>query len=541
MTSFDPASSPDQTFARVAEAPPREAAPPVRRARAVAVVLAVGAVAVVLAGVASPIFDLDRYLAPKALVLHLTALAVLGLGSPSLRPGRWGAVEWLLLAFVAWGAISAVLATNRWLAVQAWGTQASALVLLLAARELSPAYRRRVLGGVLAAAVLGASLGIVQAYGATWEWLADSRPPGGTFGNRNFLAHICVLALPPLAISTLRAGPRRGLVPALLGLALLAGAVVLTRSRAAWLGGIGGLGAMAVTLLLARGRAAAPLRAGVAAVAVTLAIGLAVTLPNRLAWNAESPYVATLSRLAEYGEGSGQGRLIQYENSLGLLLGSPLFGVGPGNWFVHYPRVTSSGDPSFSSHLTIPTNPWPSSDWVAFLAERGVIGALLLLVAGALAVGRALARVRVGDAEDVHAGAALVGLLVAALVTGFFDAVLLLAAPAYIVWTAAGLLLPEARRPLKWALGPRAHMAARAGAALVVLALAADAGARTAAIVVSGDGSREALERGARLAPGEHRLHLLLAEQGECGHARRAAALMPHHDNVQDLARGCSR
>ena len=56
-----------------------------------------------------------------------------------------------------------------------------------------------------------------------------------------------------------------------------------------------------------------------------------------------------------------------------------ILGVGPGNWQVYYPRYTSPGDPAFDRGDPIPTNPWPSSDWMAMLAERGAPATLCLL------------------------------------------------------------------------------------------------------------------------------------------------------------------
>ena len=57
-----------------------------------------------------------------------------------------------------------------------------------------------------------------------------------------------------------------------------------------------------------------------------------------------------------------------------------MLGVGPGNWPVHYPRYMSPGDPSFDADDMIPTNPWPSSDWMALLAERGLPAFVLLIL-----------------------------------------------------------------------------------------------------------------------------------------------------------------
>ena len=78
-----------------------------------------------------------------------------------------------------------------------------------------------------------------------------------------------------------------------------------------------------------------------------------------------------LTGVANYKEGSGRGRLIQWGNTLAMAAHHPLLGVGPGNWPVFYPKYRSTGDPSFDRDDIIPTNPWPSSDWMAMASERG--------------------------------------------------------------------------------------------------------------------------------------------------------------------------
>ena len=133
--------------------------------------------------------------------------------------------------------------------------------------------------------------------------------------------------------------------------------------------------------------------AGIAAAS----LALAMLLPNRLNWRSDSPYLESLTGVANYKEGSGAGRLVQYGNTLRMAADHPVLGVGPGNWPVHYPRYMSPGDPSYDADDIIPTNPWPSSDWMAMLSERGVPGLLLLVLVGAsLALG-AWARVRRGS------------------------------------------------------------------------------------------------------------------------------------------------
>src|SRR5207248_1847671 len=114
-----------------------------------------------------------------------------------------------------------------------------------------------------------------------------------------------------------------------------------------------------------------------------------------------------------------------------------------------YPKYASRNDPSLSQDEGTTANPWPSSDWVAYLSERGVVGLGLLLLAALGLLGRALGDLRrartageIRDPERVLTAVALVGTLIATLIVGAFDAVLLVPVPAFFVWTLAGALSP---------------------------------------------------------------------------------------------------
>lgn len=529
-----------------------------------ALVLVLGAFAVVLAGVRSPFYELERHAVPKELALHVAALLCLAALLPRWRRFAPGIVEGLLALFVVWSAGSALLATNRWLALSATGVSFSGLVLFVAARRVAHADRARrfALTGLVAAAVLAAALGVGQAYGLDLTWLAEDRPPGGTFGNRNFLAHFLAIAAPPVLLTALRARRRRRVFVALVALLVMVGAIVLTRSRAAWLGLAAALCIMGLVTLL--GRRAHPhlvrrRRVVLVGGVFLLAAGLATLLPNRLAWRSDSPYVETLTRIADYGSGSGRGRLIQWRTSLALLAERPVQGVGPGNWIVHYPRVTRPGDPSFITGDPIPTNPWPSSDWVATLSERGAVGTLLLLMTGFAAAVVALRRILVRDVpewpavfdpeagEERAAGAvAALGMICAAFVTGLFDAVLLLPAPTFLVWAALGLLLPATRPVLDRPLAGRTRRLVIGAVAGFALLTTLYGSARLAAVLIARErADRPRLEMAARLDPGGHRVLLLLARTGRCpsriGHARAAADLLPFHDAPRRALLSCGQ
>ena len=110
------------------------------------------------------------------------------------------------------------------------------------------------------------------------------------------------------------------------------------------------------------------------------AVITALFLPNALEWKSDSPYLDSVRGVVNYKEGSGAGRLVQYRNSLRMAVANPVLGVGPGNWAVEYPKFAVRNDPSLNDE-GMTSNPWPSSDWVAFLAERGFAAVLLFAMA----------------------------------------------------------------------------------------------------------------------------------------------------------------
>src|SRR5688500_10392507 len=390
---------------------PDAATEPLRAARRV---LQLGAVLVVLVAVPGPLFDLDRYQVLQELVLRLSAL------------------------FAATGC----------LAFRAAGVTWAGLALFWTARALARAgLARPLLGAVAFAAVLGAATGLLQAYGAELPLESTRRAPGGTFGNRNFMAHLTALALPLVAFLTLdsraRLAPYLGAAATLLS----AAALLLSRSRAAWLAVAAGVAFLLIEGVVVNGLWRDPrIRRRLEALAAACAVGVgaALAIPNALEWRSERPYLESLVGVANFREGSGRGRMIQYRNTLRMASAHPLLGVGPGNWPVAYPIYTTPGDPAYDAGDPIPTNPWPSSDWMAVLAERGLPAlALLWGAAGAMMfVGWRRARER-GRATEGLAGLALVAIVIVGAVVGSFDAVILLPAPVFLVWTVLGALLPD--------------------------------------------------------------------------------------------------
>ena len=512
--------------------------------------LQIGAVAVVLAAFPYKPFDLDRYFVAKELVLHVTALIAALAIVVSRRRLALNGLDVLLTIFLVVSTISAVFATNWWVAGRSLAISLSGVAIFWVARSLRGDGRERALvGAIAAAAALGAMTSLLQAYGVETEYFSLNRAPGGTFGNRNFMAHVAAIGAPAIVYWTLTTRSRLGYLLGALGFGTVIAAQVLSRSRAAWLALAAAFGVMFIAGWLTRSRwrdARLARRTTALVVATGISVAAAIALPNTLNWKSDSPYLDSMRGVVNYKQGSGRGRMVQYTNSLRMTLAHPVLGVGPGNWAVVYPRYASDNDPSLDSQ-GMTANPWPSSDWAAILSERGFIafGALALaLLALSVAAIRQLSTAH--TPEQVFAALALGGTIIATIVCGAFDAVLILGAPSLIVWALLGALAePRGRGPT---ITRGVH---QWGPALVfaVFALAVGRSAmQTAAMGIFSNSSRiSALETASMLDPGSYRIHMRLANayytRGDCGRtkvqARAARGLFPNAGEPRELLAGC--
>jgi O-antigen ligase len=506
------------------------------RADRVALVLVqVAALAVVLASLPYKAFDLDRYFVPKELALHIAAAgAALCCLVPRSRLSL-ARIDWLLIGYLGLSTISAVLAENRWLSTRALAISLSGAALFWVGRILRrDGYGRAVLWALGFAGAAGAATALLQAYGLTTEYFSLNRSPGGTFGNRNFMAHLGAIVAPTLVylgLTTRRAAAT--LVAAIL-IGVIAAAEVLSRSRAAWLALLAAGVPLATVAWLSRRRwSARETRSRLVMLLATTGVGalLALFLPNALEWKSDSPYLESVRGMVNYQEGSGHGRLVQYTNSMRMTLAHPLLGVGPGNWGVSYPRYASRNDASLSSADDgMTSNPWPSSDWVAFAAERGIPATVLLVLifVAFLTLAGWHGRVARGT-ESILGALALAATVIITLVVGAFDAVLILAPPALFVWLLLGVYAEPVANS---ASRPSLTTGVRQWAPVVVVALGVIAIGRSALQIaamatVTASTRTTALERATMYDPGSYRIHMRLAESyldaGRCDRARPPA------------------
>ena len=515
-------------------------------------VLQAGAIAVVLVAAPYKTFDLDRFFVPKELVLGITALLASGLCLARVRRLSLSRADQMLALWLAVGLASALFATNWWLAGRAMAVSLSGVACFWCARALARAgYARALLVALALAGVVGAVTALLQAYGVRTEFVSLNRAPGGTFGNRNFMAHLCVIIMPALLLSGLRAPSRASLQRWCGGIAVVCGALILSRSRAAWLALVAGMAVLAVAGIVAlrqRDRSLRLRRLVVMTVAGLAGGASALVIPNTLDWNSESPYADTAHSIVNYSGGSGHGRVVQYRNTLRMTLWHPLLGVGPGNWAVSYPRYASDNDPSLGRD-GMTSNPWPSSDWMALLSEGGPAAFVLL---GLAMVGLAADGVRgVRDPVSTEArvtSAAMLATLAIVLVVGAFDAVLLLAAPSLVAWSLLGALAATSRERQAVDLGVARRIAAVALVAVLGGSAVARSTAQLTAMSLYATNSRASvLERASAIDPGSYRIHARLAQlylgRGDCRrsrvHAGAAAQLFPSSPVARRLVSSC--
>jgi O-antigen ligase len=564
--------------------------------RVAAILIELGVVAAVIAAAPYKLFELDRYFVPKELVLHVVALVLAILLVTRRRTINIDLPDALIALFLAWSAASALFATNHWAAQRALGLSVSSALIFWGARRLGAlGMYRPILIAAAVATVCAAGLSLAQAYGLETDYFSVNRAPGGTLGNRNFVAHIAAIGLPALVWSTVTARRSIGALLGSLGVGFLGAALVLSRSRAAWLAVAACVIVLAGPLIVSRkywegahvgGRLARVLLAG--------ALGgiVAIALPNTLNWASDSPYLDSARGMVDYSKGSGRGRVAQYQHSFDMARANPIFGVGPGNWPVRYVRFAPANDRSLADD-GMTANPWPSSDWVAFVSERGFVAAVALLLTFVTLFFRAFRGWREGGdvsetteperytesetptqavdqteperlasterlpvdrerarvvSDRVLLKLVLAGTIVAAMVVSAFDAVLLLAAPAFLIWSTVGAATGAriASRPVE--LSRKAWAVATAAVLAIVIASAARSATQMRSMAVVGRGGQTAgWVRGAAWDPGSYRINVrvadLLSRRGRCATARpyanRALSLFPYSPAAKRIVRRC--
>ncbi len=439
-------------------------------------------------------------------VVACAAAAILAFAAGRMQRDRIAKIVGILVVLEV---LCAVLAPNPWAALRASCLLVSGLATFVAARSIGEATSAPV---ALAAAV--AISVVLEATGVSIGWSRTGHAPGGLVGERNAASELLVCAMPFVACVAVRGARAHVRAIAVATLALATAAVILTRTRSAWLA-LAALAALGVTLAWRTSDDGMRARAGLAVLATVAGIGLAAALPSRLTWTSAHPYRETLRHLVDPESTSGAGRLVQYATTLKMTAAHPLFGVGPGNWAGQYVAFAPADDPTVRGGFS-PTNRLPSSDLLGFLAERGAPAFLALV-----ALGLELARGRDRDRWLRRAT------LLAVIIVGSLDAVLQLGPHLLLVAWVLGSAAPAVAHD-----GARAPLLAVSGAAAIG-ALFASLRLVSFLLAVRAPGWND-LERATALDRGNVPLHLAVAESwieaGRCDRAR------PHLDDAARFA-----
>ncbi len=476
-----------------------------------------GAALTVLAAVPYSAFDLSRFFAPKELVLNSVALALALLTITHSERLRFTNADIALAAYLFFSLASALFAKDLWLSSSAVAVTFSGAAVFWSARvAASCGLRGAIIAAVALGGVLGAAASLAQAYGVPCDLFSLHRIPGGTMGNRNFMAHLSAVCFPVLVLSALTTRRKWTFALWALGAAVIAAALLLSRCRAALLGLALGGGVLACAIWFARNRwrdTLTAFRLKVLLGFVCAGIIAALLIPNTLEWKSDSPYLDTVSGIVNYQSGSGHGRLIQYARTLRMAVAHPLFGVGPGNWGLVYPDFSRYFDPSIDYFTGMTINPWPSSDWMAVVSERG-FPALLSLVAFLLLLLMSALRhaLRAGNFDEYRESIALASSILIAVTAGCFDPVFLLPASSFALWALFGSLSPAMPEFFSISLLPRRRkFFVGLVAVFGIMAVFRSVGQVAAMAVYSKARNVRQISAAARLDPGNLKIRLRLS------------------------------
>jgi O-antigen ligase len=479
--------------------------------------------------------DSFRFRSPKVAVLGVAgAMAAVAFACQKRDRLRLTFADLALLGYLGAGITSALVYGRVWTRGAGWASQelAALLVFWAASRAVTehPDGHERILRIIVASASIVAALVVLEALGV--ELLEARARPVATIGNRNWVGLYLAAALPLVVTRQLFAAPRWGLVQ----LALIGAALIMTRSRGAWLAVV--VVALCAVALVAwrRARRSPALGAGrVLAMVATglLTAGVVASIPwPGLHWKEPSPYSASLQRLVAHDTGTGRLRADQLRVGAAIVAAHPLLGVGPLQWHDAFDEHAHAAparhvDGSYGS-------PVPPSFLLRIAVETGLTGLLGFLAAMAWLVRGSLRRLHDGTADRTATVATLAALLTVS-VHGVFEAPLYNAESLTLIAALAGTLR-SARGA--WSFDPPRNLARVALAALATFALAI----AILRVATSPTESLETTRADQRLFPMPEvteSIALGLTRQGQCGDAatelEQTVRWSPHH--VEPLIR----
>lgn len=332
-------------------------------------------------------FDIAKLLVVRLLTLAMLVAWLLSPQGARLRLRR-GPMDALLLGFLGAVVVSSVLSVSFTTALIGKYKRYEglltffnyALLYFLAAQVFrSPKNVSWLSKAMVGTAYLVAAYGLLQFLGLdpiNWgEKLPfEARKAFSTFGNPDLLAGYLVLVTPMALAEFVAAAEINVKVVRFVGFLAIAGALVLTFTRGAWIGAFVGL----VLLLVLARRSLAASRVGLGALAAVsvAALGAIVMLGGRA--GAGLDLWERVRSMTQITEGSAGSRLEIWKSGLAMIKDRPLFGFGPDTFRLMSERYETLAYVKMTGGTTVADN---AHNYVIQIGAGAGLMALALLTA----------------------------------------------------------------------------------------------------------------------------------------------------------------
>jgi O-antigen ligase len=246
---------------------------------------------------------------------------------------------------------------------------------------------------ITTSSVVGAILSLLL-FNDAFHWISITLPSKGvmsaTFGYRNYFGQYLCFAVPAAFISLFMLKTDKARLCMLICCILNMGGLILTRTRAAWLGIFISLLIFTILnriLLLDYFQNIVKNKGYLAILGVLfLLMGYFINISIETSWKTMSKGKGTVSETIKTlntlnTEKAWGGRLNMYRSTIGIILDYPLLGVGLDNWKLISPKY--SNNPNTDSN----NKKWeytkilqrPHNDFLWLLSEVGIIGMVFII------------------------------------------------------------------------------------------------------------------------------------------------------------------
>lgn len=353
-------------------------------------------------------FDHGYYAAKQLVFLFASGLAACGFGLVLLRRNArsfaWRSEHASAILLLLWCCLSVTWAHSSYFLWKDGPLYLGAflLFLLLSDDGFNERHFRRILVAFYLAALIHSGIGCAQAISGL-DFISQSGPPAGLFGNRNFGSQVAFTAAPIGFFLLLTSQRRRHIFGAGASLGILLAYTVFTTTRSVWLASLLGspLLIFAVYLVFRDRQSNGFLRERLAGSALMFGLILILIVPPYPGQGsrellAQDKFERSQHALAEsFGEeGLGvdpamENRLTMWNNSLAAFLERPFTGHGFGTWEAVYYEYAQSRVPDFKIRPGY-TYHHAHNFYVEQLVNLGAIGLLLFFATGWIVLRRAL-------------------------------------------------------------------------------------------------------------------------------------------------------